>query len=391
MPYFNSPKILFGNSMMKRLGPELQGMGDKAVIITDKNVEHLSTLLVQTLKDSGFTVHVWDGAELEPTTEGALKASTILAEHQPGLVIAFGGGSVIDTAKAAWILWERPDIVIGELEKAINPKSKLNLRKKARFMAVPTTSGTGSEMNWAIVLTDKANERKLGFGNNEIVPDIALLIPEFTAGLPKSLTASTGMDVLGHAFDGYTAKQQNDFSDGLCLQAIKLAFEWLPKACADGSDMTAREKMQNAASIAGLGFGNSNTSLSHALAHAIGATFHMGHGRAVGLALPCSLEFITSKPSGSVDLVEKLAAVGRYIDISAASSEEVVKKLIAKVRDTAREIGEPAGLSEAGISKEDFEAKLGLLVTLTSKDVNMYSCPCPCDAQDIEQMLKSMM
>jgi alcohol dehydrogenase class IV len=392
MPYFNSPKILFGSSMLKRLGSELQGMGNKAVVITDKNVAKFSDQLVKAVSDAGFEVRVWDGAEQEPTTEGALNASKVLGEFQPQLVIAFGGGSVIDTAKGAWILWERPDFSASELDKSINPRNKLNLRKKARFIAVPTTSGTGSEVNWAIVLTDKASHRKLGFGNNEIVPDMALLIPEFTAGMPKSLTASTGMDVLGHAFDGLTARQQNDFSEGLCLQAIRLAFEWLPKAYNDGTDMVAREKMQNAASIAGLGFGNSNTSLSHALGHAVGATFNVGHGRAVGVALPYSLDYISRNPPlpNTADPVDKLGLVARILGIEGKSKQEAAEKVIQAVRDLARQIGEPRSLKDLGITKEQLNEKLSTLVTLTGKDVNMFSCPCECKEPSIEAMLNSM-
>lgn len=391
MPYFNSPKILFGSSMLKRLGSELQGLGTKAVLITDRNVAALSESLVKTLSDAGWAVTVWDGAEQEPSTEGALAASKILVEHEPQLVIGFGGGSVIDTAKAAWILWERPEFNVSELDKSINPRNRLNLRKKGRFLAVPTTAGTGSEVTWAIVLTDKVNQRKLGFGNNEIVPDMALLIPEFTTGMPKCLTASTGMDVLGHAFDGYTSRQQNDFSDGLCLQAIRLTFEYLPKAYADGTDMVAREKMQNAAAITGLGFGNSNTSLSHAQAHAIGATFHIGHGKAVGLSLAASLEYISSNPPlpNTPDPTEKLALIATVLGIR-GTKEKAVKKLIQKVRDLVKEIGEPLNLKEAGVSKADFDAKLPTLVTLTSKDVSIFSCPCECKEPAIEAMLKAI-
>jgi alcohol dehydrogenase class IV len=391
MPYFNSPKILFGSSMLKRLGPELQGMGTRAVVITGKIVGKLSEPLVKALSDAGFTVNVWDGAETEPSTDGAFAASKVLAQYEPNLVVGFGGGSVIDTAKAAWILWERPDFSIKELHKSINPKNKLNLRQKARFIAVPTTSGAGSEVSWAIVLTDKANQRKLGVGNNEIVPDIALLVPEFTEGMPKSLTASTGMDVLGHAFDGYTARQQNDFSDGLCLQAIKLTFEWLPKACKDGSDLVAREKMQNAATIAGLGFGNSSTSLSHAIGHAIGATFNIPHGKAIGLALPYSLEFISSNPPlpNTPDPVEKLATVATLLGIQ-GTKQHMVKTLIQKVRDLTKSLGEPLSLKEAGVTKDQFMEKLSTLVTLACKDVNMFSCPCECKEPSAEAIIKRM-
>lgn len=125
----------------------------------------------------------------------------MLLDFEPQLVIGFGGGSAIDAAKAAWILYARPDLDPTELDKSVNPKTQLNLRKKASFGAVPTTSGTGSEVTWAVVLTDKANNRKMAFANNEIVPDIALLVPEFSMSMPRALTASTGLDVLGHALE----------------------------------------------------------------------------------------------------------------------------------------------------------------------------------------------
>jgi alcohol dehydrogenase class IV len=392
MPYFNSPKILYGSGMLKRLGAELQGIGDKAAVITGKHVVKFSEQLVKAVSDAGFAVTVWEGAEPEPSIDAVVKAGEMLREVGPQLVVGFGGGSVIDTAKAAWILYERPDLNPKELDKAINPKNKLNLRRKAKFLAVPTTSGTGSEVNWAIVLTDKANGRKLGFGNNEIVPDIALLVPEFTAGMTRHLTASTGLDVLGHALDGYTARQQNDFSDGLCLQAMALAFEWLPKACADGNDMSAREKMQNAAAISGLGFGNSNTSLCHSLAHAIGAAFAIPHGKAVGITLPYSLEYIASNPplANTPDPAQKLAIAAKFTGIEARSAQEAVQQLVQRLKALSKEIGEPVSLKEAGIKREQFDQKMETLVSLTSKDINMFSCPCECKADAIRQIFERM-
>jgi acetaldehyde dehydrogenase/alcohol dehydrogenase len=220
------------------------------------------------------------------------------------------------------------------------------------------------------------------------VPDITLLVPEFTTGLPKALTASTGLDVLGHALDGYTARQQTDFSDGLCLQAMKLAFDWLPKACANGADLIAREKMQNAATIAGLGFGNSNTSLCHALAHTLGATFNIPHGRSVGIALPYSLEYIATNPpiEGAPDPVTRLSTAARFAGIKAGSDHEAVKMLIQKLRDLARETGEPLSLKEAGITEQRMKDSLDNLVDVAGKDVNMYSTPCECKGEKLRQL-----
>jgi alcohol dehydrogenase class IV len=393
MSYFLSPKkVLFGKGMMKRLGAELEGRGSKAVLITDKNMVKLSGELVEAVKSAGYEVKIWDGAEQEPSTKGAGEALKVVQEFAPQVIIALGGGSVLDTAKAAWVIYENPSIAIGDIASAVNVKTKLNWQKKAKFISVPTTSGTGSDVTWAIVLADAAAHRKIGFANTEIVPDMTLLIPELTAGMPKGLTASTGLDVLGHALDGYTARQQTDFSDGLCLQAMKMAFEWLPKACADGTDLVAREKMQNAATIAGLGFGNSNTSLSHALGHTLGATFNIPHGRSIGIALPYSLEYITSNPpiEGAPNPVERLATAARFVGIKASSDAEAIKMLIKKLRDLAREAGEPLSLKEAGVTEQQMTGSLDTLVALASKDVNMYSSPCECKDEKLKQLFREI-
>ncbi len=392
MPYFLSPKVLFGKGILRRLGAELQGKGNKAVLITDKVMAKYSDKLVEVVKSAGYEVKIWDGAEPEPAIEVARAGSKVLLDFGPQLVIAFGGGSSIDTAKASWLLYERPDLANTELDKSVTPRTALNLRKKARFVAVPTTSGTGSDATWAIVLTDTAQHRKIAFANNEIVPDISVIDPEFTVGMPSALTASTGLDVLGHALDGYTARQQTDFSDGLCLQAVRMTFDWLPKAYKDGSDLVAREKMQNAATIAGLGFGNSNTSLCHALAHTAGATFKIPHGRAVGIALPYSLEYISSNPPlpNTPDPVTKLNTVAKFIGIEAGSDKERVQQLIRRVRDLARGVGEPLSLKEAGVSETQMNEAMATLIPLATTDVNMFSSPCECKEEKLKQLFQSM-
>jgi alcohol dehydrogenase class IV len=393
MSYFLSPrKVLFGKGMLKRLGAEIEGRGKKAVLITGKNTVKFSGELVEAVKAAGYEVKIWDGAEQEPSIASIGEALQALQEFGPQLIIGFGGGSVLDTAKAAWVLWENPGIAPAEITTAVNVRAKLSWQKKARFVTVPTTSGTGSDVNWAIVLTDTAAHRKIGFANAEVVPDITLLVPEFTIGMSKALTASTGLDVLSHALDGYTARQQTDFSDGLCLQAMKLAFEWLPRAWANGNDLIAREKMQNAATIAGLGFGNSNTSLCHALAHTLGAIFNIPHGRSVGITLPYSLEYITSNPpiEGAPDPIKRLSAAASFIGIKANTDQEAILKLVQKIRDLTREVGEPLSLREAGVTEKQMNDNLDTLVAIASKDVNMYSTPCECKDEKLKQLFRNI-
>ena len=392
MQYFISPKILFGRGALKRLGIEIEGKGSKAVLITDRTMVELSDRLVEVIRDAGYEVKVWDGAEPDPAIEVALAGSKVLLDFNPQLVIGFGGGSAIDTAKAAWVLYERPDLASAELTKSIVPKARLKLRQKAMFLSVPTTSGTGADATWVVVLTDTAKQKKIALAHNDIVPDISLLDPEFTIGMPEALTASTGIDVLGHSVDGYTARQQTDFSDGLCLQAMKLTFEWLPRACRDGNDIIAREKMQNAATIAGLGFGNSNTGLSHALAHSVGALFHIPHGLAVGIALPYSLDYISSNPHlpNAPDPVERLGIAAGFTGIDAKSNQEGAHKFIQKIREMEREIGLSLSLKEAGISEEQMGEEMDSLVSLSKKDPNMFTTPCECKEENLRQLFQDM-
>jgi alcohol dehydrogenase class IV len=392
MPYFLSPKVIFGKGALNRLGPEIEGKGSRAVLITDRNMVRFSGRVVEPLEKAGYEVRVWDGARPDPTLDLALAGSKILLEFEPHWVIGLGGGSSIDTAKAAWVFYERPDLASEGPVKPIIPKIKLGLRQKARFLSIPTTSGTGADVTWVAVLTDPAKNRKLIFAHNDIVPDISILDPELTLGMPGELTAGTGMDVLCHAVDGYTSRQRTDFSDGLCLQAVKMTFEWLPRAFENGDDLTARERMQNAATIGGLGFGNSNTGLSHALGHAAGALLHIPHGRVCGSALPYSLHFITSHPplENAPDPVERLGAVARFIGLDSTAPQKGVQALIRKVRELQRKVQEPLSLQEAGISSGQMEEHMDLLTELAGRDPNMYTTPCRCTKDDIRLLFEDM-
>jgi len=392
MPYFLSPKVIYGKGALKRLSLELEGKGNRAALITDRTLKEKCTELVESVRAAGYEVTIWDKVEADPTLDIVLAASRFLLDSNPQWVIGFGGGSAIDTAKAAWVLYERPDLAAGDLTKAILPKVKLNLRQKARFAAVPTTSGTGADVTWVAVLTDRAINRKIVFAHNDIVPDLSVLETNLTLSLPKDVTASTGLDVIAHAVDGYTSRQQNDFSDGPCLQAVKMAMDWLPVVCRDGANLAAREKMLNAATIAGLGFGNSNTGLSHALGHSAGAVFHLSHGRAIGIALPYSLTYIASNPpiEGVPDPVERLAALARFVGINNPSPRDAVDALIGRIRSIQKEIGEPLSLRDAGITEERMMKEIETLVRIAEKDPNMYTTPCECKGKALRELFESM-
>ena len=267
----------------------------------------------------------------------------------------------MDAAKAMWVLYEHPELGPDE----ISPLIDLRMGTKASLLLIPTTAGTGAEVTWGMVLTDTTDGRKLGLGTRQTHATLAVVDPALSAGLPPAITADTGMDVLAHAVEGYTSNWRNDFSDGLCLKAAQMVFAYLPRAVDDGGDLEAREKMANAASIAGLGFGNAMAALAHAMGHALGARFHQPHGRCVGLLLPYTVQFVAN------------GGLSRYADIAYAlqlpASDEVVAaaSLADAIRDLGRRVGQPGSISAMGVARVEFDAALETLCDLAEMDTQI--------------------
>ncbi|MBM3134936.1 MAG: iron-containing alcohol dehydrogenase [Chloroflexi bacterium] len=375
MWYFSSPQVVFGREALTHLAM-LQGQ--RAFIVTDQTMVSLGFVdkVVEQLQIAGIEHRVFAAVEPEPSLQTVQRGAQAMLDYAPDWIIGLGGGSAMDAAKAMWVLYEHPEMRPEE----INPILPLSLRQKARLIAIPTTSGTGAEATWAIVLTDTEAQRKLGLGSRENMADIAIVDPELAAAMPPRLTASTGMDALTHAIEGYTSTWRNDFCDGLCLQATRLIFDWLPKAYADGSDLEAREKMHNAACIAGLGFGNSMAALAHALGHSLGAACHLPHGRCVGLFLPYTIEFAAN--AGGT----RYAEIARFLGLPASSEAESAASLVAAIRQLARDIGEPLSLQEVGISSEELAAKMPRLVDYTANDATMACSTRSPSNQEIERL-----
>jgi alcohol dehydrogenase class IV len=215
------------------------------------------------------------------------------------------------------------------------------------------------------VLTDHAEHRKLALGNREMLPDLTILDPDMVKNMPPRLTADTGLDVLTHAVEGFTCTWHNDISDGLCLKAAQLVFEYLPRTYQHGAqDMEARLRMQNAATIAGLGFGNANAALAHAMGHSLGADFHIPHGRAVGLFLPYTIEYCLRGDPGSTRYVE----LARFLGLPAGDEAQAGLSLAAAIRQLSGEVGQPGSLRACGISADVFERELDTLVINAMND-----------------------
>lgn len=369
MWFFRSPTIVFGEEALLHIR-ELRGQ--RAFVVTDKvvNEKGLIAPVLFQLQHAGIAARVYDAIEAEPELEAIELGADAMEDYAPDWIVAVGGGSVIDAAKAMWVLYENPDL---ELE-AVSPLEPIKLRERARMIAVPTTAGTGSESTWAFVVTipaaDGAPARKLGSGHPLAMPDYALVDPMMTASKPRQITADTGMDALTQAIEGYLATWANDFSDGLCLVATRIAFEHLPRVIANPADVESREKMANAAAIAGLGYINSMVGLAHSMGHALGAAFKLPHGRVVGICLPYVLQFYAGDESGtrSLDIVHFLGGT--------AEGEPAACRLLAdRVRELAIDIEQPVSLAAAGITREAFDAALPDLIETALGDTVIFTSP----------------
>lgn len=378
MWFFSSPQIVFGEDALDYL-EELEGQ--RAFIVTDPVLHELgfAARIQARLAQAGLEVQVFHQVEPEPSVQTVRQGAAQMLDFQPDWIVGLGGGSCLDAAKAMWALYERPDLEPEEL----SPVYTLGLAK-AKLIAIPTTSGTGSEATWITVLTDTEQRRKLGLGNRELLPTIAIVDPALSAQLPPALTATTGLDVLTHAVEGYVANFRNDFTDGLCLKACELVFTYLPRAVSQGAaDPEAREHMANAATIAGLAFGNSFVGLAHALGHSLGGYFKIPHGRAVALFLPYVIEFTAN---GGVERFGDLARHLRLHD--GEEPQAATRALVAAIRALEREVGQPTTIAELDISTEDFQAALPTITANAMIDNAVLAAPRLAEMENLEALYR---
>ena len=340
--------------------------GKRALIVTGKIVRKIGFVdkVANYLKEAGVEAEVFE-VEPEPSVETIVKGGEFARNYGPSWIIGLGGGSNIDAAKVIWVLYERPDLEVA----SINPFIELGMRKKARLICIPTTSGSGSEATRATVITNPAEERKMELANKELVPDIAIIDPELPMTMPQKLVADTGLDALTHAIEAYVSPLRNDFSDALAIKAIQTIFKHLRRFYGNPEDKEAREKIHNAATMAGMAFTNSEVGIVHALGHVIGGVFHIPHGRAMAIILPYSIEY------NAREAIETYADIARAIGIEAKTNSEAVEKLVEAIRKLERELGEPASLKETGISLDEFEKKLDDLVNKAMKSVVLRGNP----------------
>lgn len=384
---FNTPVMFVGSNVLPEgpvIGPStMDAIGPRcpkkrAFVVTDEFSNRFAGKAARFLESGGFKVEVWPKCQPEAPMEVVAECGKAIGAFEPDLIMAVGGGSVMDSAKAAWILYERPDITdLG----MISPLDKLSLRRKALLAAVPTTAGTGSECTGAAVLHDTAAHRKIPIAHIELLPDFAILVPEFTMSMPPKLTAGTGLDVLAHAMDAVTTPAGNELTAPLALSAIEMAFQWLPRAFRNGQDREARHRMLLAASISGVAFGMSGCHLTHSFGHSLGAVFNLHHGLAVGFFIPQTLQFCSK-------VTDKHLLICKALNIRAKDAADGLAGLVGRVRSFLADLGVPLTLKDMGISRDDFEGNLGRLIEFAHGDIDCYLSPRPITAAQCGQVFQ---
>ncbi|MHC1592002.1 MAG: iron-containing alcohol dehydrogenase [Candidatus Helarchaeales archaeon] len=345
--------IFFGTKVLKDRFKEVVSnfaLNDKCLIIIGPNVkarnEKRIDKLVKTLRRLKMNVEIWSDVPNEPKAEDVENCAQKAQEFSPGLLIAIGGGSVIDYAKSVWIRYERPDLDVLEVQPLIT----LNLRKKARFLVIPTTAGTGSESTSGIVLTDASKDppRKVSVLSQELIPDFVFLDPEWTISMPPNVTADTGMDALAHATDSLLSNWSTPYSEALASKAISLIFKFLPLAFKEPENLDARYYMLIASNLAGLAYSNSGASIDHAFGHAVGMYFNIPHGRACAIFLPSVIQY-QSKAS------DRFLELGRVLGISGNTPNEVLEGIVNEYKKLMKSVEIPLTLKDAGVDESTFK------------------------------------
>ncbi|MDA2140813.1 bifunctional acetaldehyde-CoA/alcohol dehydrogenase [Bacillus cereus group sp. Bc256] len=357
----------------------------RAFIVTDPGmVEHgyVDTVTHYLRKHvNDVKVEVFFEVEPDPSDETVFKGAEMMRSFQPDVIIALGGGSAMDAAKGMWLFYEHPETTFyGIKQKFLDIRKRTckypELGSKAQFVAIPTTSGTGSEVTPFAVITDKKNNIKYPLADYELTPDVAIVDPQFVMTVPPHVTADTGMDVLTHAIEAYVSVLANDYTDGLALKAIDLVFKYLPRAFKDGNDEEAREKMHNASAIAGKAFANAFLGINHSLAHKIGPEFHIPHGRANAILMPHVVRYNAIKPRKHALFPkyehfvadERYAHIARMLGLPASSTAEGVESLVKAIIELGKSLNINMSIAGQGVAKDQFEEVVGLLAERAFED-----------------------
>ena len=351
--------VVVGGGSMKRFG------------FLDKTVGYL--------KDAGMEVELFENVEPDPSVETVMKGAEAMKKFQPDWIVSIGGGSPIDAAKAMWAFYEYPETSFDTL---CTPFSFPELRQKAKFAAIPSTSGTATEVTAFSVITDYSKGIKYPLADYNITPDIAILDPEIAETMPAELTAHTGMDALTHAVEAYVSTLNSPFTDPLALKAIKMVFDYLPASYK--GDKEAREQMHYAQCLAGMAFSNALLGIVHSMAHKTGAAFstgHIPHGCANAIYLPYVIKFNAKNAEG------RYADIARFVGLTGDSDADLTKALVEKIDSYNVELGIPKTLKEFGIEEDMFKQKVAAIAELAVGDACTGSNPRPITPDEMGKLL----
>ncbi len=345
MARFTLPRdIYFGPNAISEL-KNLKGH-KKAYIITGGSSMRKGGFLEKVervLHSIQIETKIYEGVEPDPSIETVFKGAKEMQDFGPDVIIAIGGGSPMDAAKAMWVFYEYPEKTFGDIK---DPFTMPKLRQKAIFVAIPSTSGSASEVTAFSVITDYSTNIKYPLADFEITPDIAILDTDIPLTMPKSLTAHTGIDALTHAIEAYVASERTDFSDTLAIKAISDIYDSLVDSY--NGDKEARATMHIAQCLAGMAFSNALLGIAHSLAHKTGAVFDLPHGCCNAILLPTVIQF------NSRVCLERYADIARAVGLPGATDKQLTNSLVKSVRDLNQRLGIPLTYRESGVSEELF-------------------------------------
>ena len=353
--------LVVGGGSMKR-----QGFLDKAA---------------NYLKEAGMEVELFEGVEPDPSVETVMKGAEAMRAFQPDWIVSMGGGSPIDAAKAMWAFYEYPDTTFEDL---CIPFNFPTLRTKAKFCAIPSTSGTATEVTAFSVITNYQTGVKYPLADFEITPDVAIVDPDLVAGLPVKQVAYTGMDALTHAIEAYVSTLNGPFTDPLALQAIEMVLDYLPASY--NCNMEAREQMHYAQCLAGMAFSNALLGIVHSMAHKTGAAFstgHIPHGCANAIYLPYVIKYNAKDPIAA----SRYAEIARRMGLDGTSEKALINSLCAKIDAFNVQLNIPKTLKEFGVNEDEFKEKVSKIAELAVGDACTGSNPRPIDPAAMEKLL----
>ena len=381
MLWFRAPqKIYMKKACLSVALDELRTMGKKrAFIVTDKFLfeNGYTKPITDKLNEMGILHACFSDVEPDPTLACAKLGAKQIASFNPDVIIAFGGGSAMDAAKIMWVLYEHPNadfmdmaMRFSDIRKRIYTFPKMG--EKAYFVAIPTSAGTGSEVTPFAVITDEQTGIKYPLADYELLPNMAIIDTDFHMSAPKGLTAASGIDAVTHALEAYASIMATDYTDGLALRALKMIFEYLPRAYDNGtSDIVAREKMANAATMAGMAFANAFLGVCHSMAHKLGAFHHLPHGVANALMINEVLRFNASEAPtkmGSFSqydhphTLDRYAEVADYLGIKGETDAEKLNNLIIALDELKERVGIKRTIKDYGVDEQGFLDNLDEMV-----------------------------